>query len=52
MSKRHNVLPERVSFFISSAEKNWERVEIQNKVFRVTLSLLMTVIWKLYAHMQ
>ena len=49
MSKRPNILPTRTSFFISSV-RTIERVGIYNKVFRVTISLLMTVIQKLYGH--
>ena len=39
MSKRHNILPTRASFFISSAGK----IESVGE-FRVTVSLLMTAI--------
>ena len=49
MSKRPNILPTRASFFISSARKI-ECAGVYNKVFRVTISLLMTVIQKLYGH--
>ena len=50
MSKRPNILPTRTSFFIFSSVRKIERVGIYNKVFRVTISLLMTVIQKLYGH--
>ena len=43
MSKYHNVLPTRITFSISSAEKTESVQEgIQNKTFRVTVSLQMT----------
>ena len=43
MSKRHNILPTRTSFFISSAGKIESVQEFKIKTFRVAVLLQMTV---------
>ena len=43
MSKRHNILMTRTSFFILSAGENCKLAGIQNETFRVAIPLQMTV---------
>ena len=50
MSKRHNILPTRASFNFQLQEILRERMGVQNKVFRVTISLLMTHIKMIYTY--
>ena len=50
MSKRHNILPTRASFNFQLQEILRERMGVQNKVFRVTISLLMTHIKMIHTY--
>ena len=48
MSKSHNILPTKTSFFVSSAGQNWNGGGIQNEFFWIAVSLQMVdlkIIW-------